>query len=94
MNSLLDSYLQAEVDARGIGRIEATVYEASLNRQIAVREFGGNTITLVLDFERQVAVLESVLDASEAGTLVLPMDEFLCVVGARAADCGGGRTTG
>ncbi|MDR7335829.1 hypothetical protein [Roseateles asaccharophilus] len=94
MKPLLDSYLQGEVNERGLGRIEATVYEASLNRKIAVREFGGNAITLVLDFERQVAVLESVLDASEAGTLVLPIDEFLRVVGARAAGCSGGSIAG
>ena len=82
MPDRLDELIRRELSERMLGRIEATVREASLIPAIARREFHGNEFDLQLDFHGRVAIVSDVVFGDE--DLTLPLDRFLERVGLRA----------
>ena len=58
--------------------------EARLDSHVALREVGGNEISVTLDFSRNLALLEDVLVPGKAGELQLPLTAFLAAVGVTA----------
>ncbi|AWF82954.1 hypothetical protein BTJ40_20195 [Microbulbifer sp. A4B17] len=83
MDVLLENFIREELSERLIGRIEATVAEATLNPSIAFREFNENVYDLVFNFEKSEVNVNNVLDTSSSGTENLSIDVFLLAIGAK-----------
>ena len=83
MHALLKRFVEDELEPRLPGRIEPTIHEAHIDTSIAVREFPGNTVSIVLNFEPRTAVVDDVLDSGAHSTLTMPLGEFLVAIGAR-----------
>ena len=76
MNKLLKKYIDAELNERQLGRIEATVEEALLNPSIIFREFSGNRYFATIDFQKKIVIINDDLDVNESGETTISLQDF------------------
>ncbi|MBY6190624.1 hypothetical protein KUV22_09380 [Microbulbifer agarilyticus] len=83
MSALLDDFIRHELSDHLVGLIKATVAEAQINPEIALREFNGNVFDLAFNFKRSEVIITNILETDSEGVESLSVDQFLTAIGAK-----------